>query len=95
MYAFTAEKPKIITGLTDEQCDHHGEVSVMIRADGLPKPDIIWYHNGKEIVQDENHKIETHKETQVTSTLTISDYNENYDGIVTIQKFSVNSLYYC
>lgn len=86
-YLFTAEIPKIITGLTDEHCAHHGTVHVMVRADGLPKPDITWYHNGKEIQQNETHEIVTKKETQVTSSLTISDYNENEDGIVRTTSF--------
>lgn len=54
----------------------------MVRADGLPKPEIRWYLDGKSIIEDESHKITTHSEAQVTSSLTISNYNEKDSGIV-------------
>lgn len=66
----------------DEQVDHKGEVTLMVRADGLPKPDIKWFCNGNPISDDEKHSIVTTKETQVTSKLTISDFEEENAGIV-------------
>lgn len=54
----------------------------MVRADGLPKPEIRWYLDGKAIIEDEHHKITTQGEAQVTSSLAISDYNEKDSGIV-------------
>ncbi|KAJ8919920.1 hypothetical protein NQ315_006449 [Exocentrus adspersus] len=77
----TTERPKFITGLLDDQVEHRGEVSVMVRADGLPKPEIKWYCNGKPIENDSKHRIETHAETQVTSKLTITDFDEANAGI--------------
>lgn len=77
-----AEKPKFITGLTDDQVEDKGEIIVMVRADGLPKPEIRWYLDGKPIVEDENHKIKTQSEAQVTSSLAITSYNIKDSGIV-------------
>lgn len=77
-----AERPKFITGLMDEQVEHKGEITLMVRADGLPKPEIKWYSNGKPISNDENYSIETTKETQVTSKLTIKYFEEENAGIV-------------
>ncbi|KAL1518226.1 hypothetical protein ABEB36_001883 [Hypothenemus hampei] len=77
----STERPKFITGLNDDQIEDHGEFSVMVRADGLPKPIIKWYLNGKEIAEDENHHIVTASEVQVTSTLTVKNYTENDVGI--------------
>lgn len=54
----------------------------MVRADGLPKPEIRWYLNDKPIKQDENNVIKTHTEAQVTSTLTISNFIDDYSGVV-------------
>lgn len=54
----------------------------MVRADGLPKPEIRWYLDGKPVTEDDRHKIKTHGEAQVTSSLTITDYNEIDSGIV-------------
>ncbi|XP_018567720.1 obscurin isoform X4 [Anoplophora glabripennis] len=77
----TTERPKFITGLVDEQVEHQGEIAVMVRADGLPKPEIRWYCNGKPIEEDAKHKIETQTEKQVTSKLTITDFDEANTGI--------------
>lgn len=79
---FLAERPKFITGLTDDQIEDGGEFSVMVRADGLPKPEIKWYLNGKEIVEDANHKIVTSSDAQVTSTLAVTNYNAKDAGSV-------------
>lgn len=65
----------------------------MVRADGLPKPEIRWYLDGKAITEDENHKIKTHSEAQVTSSLTISNYNENNSGIVSVTIQSYKYLF--
>lgn len=78
----SAEKPKFITGLTDDQVEDKGEITVMVRADGLPKPEIRWYLDGKPIIEDEDHKIKTHSEAQVTSSLSITNYGEKDSGIV-------------
>lgn len=54
----------------------------MVRADGLPKPEIHWYFNGKPIEEDANHKIETVTEKQVTSKLIITNFDEANTGFV-------------
>lgn len=66
----------------DEQVEHKDEITLMVRADGLPKPDIKWYCNGKPITNDEHHSIDTTKETQVTSKLIITNFDEENAGIV-------------
>ncbi|XP_056629538.1 obscurin isoform X9 [Diorhabda sublineata] len=76
----TTERPKFITGLVDDQVEHMGEVTLMVRADGLPKPEIRWFVNGKPIT-DEKHKIVTTSEAQVTSKLIIQDFDETEAGI--------------
>ncbi|XP_057667142.1 obscurin isoform X9 [Diorhabda carinulata] len=77
----TTERPKFITGLVDDQVEHMGEVTLMVRADGLPKPEIRWFVNGKPITDDEKHKIVTTSEAQVTSKLIIQDFEETEAGI--------------
>ncbi|KAG5881050.1 hypothetical protein JTB14_033964 [Gonioctena quinquepunctata] len=77
----TTERPKFITGLVDDQVEHMKEIALMVRADGLPKPEIRWFCNGKPISEDKHHKIETVTETQVTSKLTITNFDEEFGGI--------------
>lgn len=66
----------------DEQVEHKDEVTLMVRADGLPKPEINWYCNGKPITNDDKHSISTTKEPQVTSKLLITNFEEENAGIV-------------
>ncbi|CAG9826978.1 unnamed protein product [Diabrotica balteata] len=75
------ERPKFITGLVDDQVEHTGEVTLMVRADGLPKPEIRWFFNGKPIVEDDNRKIVTTSDAQVTSKLIITNFDESTAGI--------------
>ncbi|XP_028138772.2 obscurin isoform X2 [Diabrotica virgifera virgifera] len=75
------ERPKFITGLVDDQVEHKGEVTLMVRADGLPKPEIRWFFNGKPITEDDNRKIVTTSDAQVTSKLIIKNFGESTAGI--------------
>lgn len=59
----------------------------MVRADGLPKPQIRWYLNEKPVEEHEHHKIVTNVETQVTSSLTLTDFNIEDVGIVSPTKY--------
>uniref|UniRef100_A0A6P7G166 Obscurin isoform X7 n=1 Tax=Diabrotica virgifera virgifera TaxID=50390 RepID=A0A6P7G166_DIAVI len=77
----TTERPKFITGLVDDQVEHKGEVTLMVRADGLPKPEIRWFFNGKPITEDDNRKIVTTSDAQVTSKLIITNFGESTAGI--------------
>ncbi|KAL3285163.1 hypothetical protein HHI36_019282 [Cryptolaemus montrouzieri] len=70
----STEKPKFITGLQEDSVEDGGEITVMVRADGLPKPQIKWFFNGKPLTEDANHKIETNTDTQVVSSLSIKNY---------------------
>lgn len=79
---FAAEKPKIITGLSENQVTDGDEIVLMVRADGLPKPEIKWFLNGDVIKEDQNHKIETKCDTQVTSGLVVTNFNKKDSGQV-------------
>ncbi|XP_044758879.1 obscurin isoform X8 [Coccinella septempunctata] len=76
----STEKPKFITGLLEDNVEDGGEADLMVRADGLPKPEIKWFFNAKPLIEDENHKVETHTEMQVTSCLHIKNYNKDDVG---------------
>ncbi|CAH1967610.1 unnamed protein product [Acanthoscelides obtectus] len=69
------ERPRFITGLNDEQVEQYGEVSLKVRADGLPKPEIRWYCNDKPVEENDQCTIKTAGEAQVTSELTIKNFD--------------------
>ncbi|CAH1967608.1 unnamed protein product [Acanthoscelides obtectus] len=71
----TSERPRFITGLNDEQVEQYGEVSLKVRADGLPKPEIRWYCNDKPVEENDQCTIKTAGEAQVTSELTIKNFD--------------------
>ncbi|VEN40590.1 unnamed protein product [Callosobruchus maculatus] len=75
------ERPRFITGLNDEQVEQTGEVALKVRADGLPKPEIRWYCNDKLIQENDQCKIKTAGEAQVTSELTIKDFDLANSGM--------------
>ncbi|VEN40604.1 unnamed protein product [Callosobruchus maculatus] len=77
----TSERPRFITGLNDEQVEQTGEVALKVRADGLPKPEIRWYCNDKLIQENDQCKIKTAGEAQVTSELTIKDFDLANSGM--------------
>ncbi|CAH1180870.1 unnamed protein product [Phyllotreta striolata] len=75
------ERPKFITGLNDDQIGQKSELILMVRADGLPKPEIRWFLNGKPVTEDENVKIETTTDAQVTSKLIVKNFDGEHEGI--------------
>lgn len=56
----------------------------MVRADGLPKPEIKWYCNDKLITNDDHYTINTTSDMQVTSKLIIKDFEEAHAGVVSL-----------
>ncbi|KAK5640122.1 hypothetical protein RI129_010933 [Pyrocoelia pectoralis] len=76
----STEKPYFITSIADSEVDDYGEITLMVRADGLPKPEIKWFFNGVLLEEDDRHQIDTKADTQVTSTLTITAYSKEDSG---------------
>ncbi|XP_017774924.1 PREDICTED: muscle M-line assembly protein unc-89 isoform X2 [Nicrophorus vespilloides] len=85
----STEKPQFITGLTDGHVEHGGEISLMVRADGLPRPEIKWFLNNKEIVDVPELQFATTSDRQITSTMTIINYGENDSGLYKVTATNV------
>ncbi|XP_022920655.2 obscurin isoform X3 [Onthophagus taurus] len=86
------ERPKFITGLNDGQVEHGGEITLMVRADGLPRPTITWFLNDKVIEEGSalgEMKIVANTESQVSSYLTITDFGEKDAGIYKVTAVNV------
>lgn len=53
-----------------------------MRCDGVPKPQVKWYLNGKEITNDDRHTITTEVGGQVDSELEIKHFGASDAGKV-------------
>ncbi|KAF5286087.1 hypothetical protein FQA39_LY16433 [Lamprigera yunnana] len=74
------EKPYFITSISHNHVEDGAELNLMVRADGLPKPEIKWFFNGKPLQEDAIHQVVTRTDMQVTSTLKITNYNIDDSG---------------
>ena len=79
--------PRFITDpVASQEVVTNGEFSLTCRAEGFPRPSIIWFMNNTMIsdgVSDVNDSI-----TVITSTLTISNANFNDSGMYHCQAMS-------
>ena len=74
----------------DSQVQHGDEITLMVRADGLPRPELTWFLNGKEIVNAPELKMVVNAESQISSHLTITNYNEKDSGYVSIGQQNID-----
>lgn len=88
--SFAAEKPKFITGISDQSIHDNGELSLRIRTEGVPRPEIRWLIDGKQLQEDARHIVETQKEAQIVSELTIKNFCESDVGLVSNWKILQN-----
>ncbi|RWS25061.1 muscle M-line assembly protein unc-89-like protein [Leptotrombidium deliense] len=47
--------PKFVSGLEDVAVNLNDSATFEVQIDGTPKADVKWFHNGKEIVPDDDH----------------------------------------
>lgn len=60
----------------------YDDLTLRVRCDGVPKPQVKWFLNGKEIVNDERHTITTQVGGQVDSELEIKHFDSSDAGKV-------------
>lgn len=76
----TAETPHFITGVADESVHDGGELRLRVRADGVPRPELRWLVDGRQVREDARHLIATTTEPQVVSELTVTGFTSQDGG---------------
>ncbi|CAG4950620.1 unnamed protein product [Parnassius apollo] len=74
------DKPKFTKPLQKETVKDYDDCTLKVRCDGVPKPEVHWYVNDKEVKNDERHTITTEIGGQVDSELEIKHFNSTDAG---------------
>lgn len=80
----TADKPSFIKPLQKQIVKDYEDCTLRVRCDGVPKPNVKWFLNGKEITNDDRHTITTEVGGQVDSELEIKHFNASDSGKVNL-----------
>lgn len=84
VFFLIAGEPIFTKPLQKETVKDYDDVTLKVRCDGVPKPDVIWYRDGKEITNDDRHKVTTEVGGQVDSELEIKKFNSSDAGKVSL-----------
>lgn len=71
----------------DATIHDYAEYETKVRAEGIPKPELHWIKDGKQLKLDEDDikvVFASASEVQVTSDLTIEHFSKKYQGNVSI-----------
>lgn len=68
--------------LQKETVKDYADCTLKVRCDGVPKPEVRWFLNGKQVVNDERHTVTTEVGGQVDSELEIKHFNSSDAGKV-------------
>ncbi|XP_039752215.1 obscurin-like isoform X4 [Pararge aegeria] len=84
------DKPSFIRPLQKQIVKDYEDCTLRVRCDGVPKPNVKWFLNGKEITNDDRHSIATEIGGQVDSELEIKHFNASDTGKYKVVAFSVS-----
>ncbi|XP_049949485.1 obscurin isoform X3 [Schistocerca serialis cubense] len=79
------EPPSLVKNLEDRSVKDYEEVEYRVRVNGVPKPKITWYKDGKELQSGEHIVIETDSEALVVSSLSIQHFQESDVGVYKVK----------
>ncbi|XP_063238451.1 obscurin isoform X6 [Bacillus rossius redtenbacheri] len=80
------EVPTFAKNLEDQIVKDYADAEFKVRANGVPKPQIKWFKDGKELTSGGRLTIETDSEVLVSSSLSIAHFEESDEG-----KYSVTA----
>ncbi|CAH0724488.1 unnamed protein product, partial [Brenthis ino] len=89
------DKPAFVRPLQKQIVKDYDDVTLRVRCDGVPKPQVTWYLNGKEVAGDERHAVATEIGGQVDSELEIKHFGASDAGKYTVRAFSVSGEAEC
>ncbi|XP_045524044.1 obscurin isoform X5 [Pieris brassicae] len=73
-------EPQFTKPLQKQTVKDYDDVTLKVRCDGVPKPDVKWYKDGNELANDERRTITTEVGGQVDSELEIKHFNPSDAG---------------
>ncbi|CAB3240106.1 unnamed protein product [Arctia plantaginis] len=82
-------EPVFTKSLQKETVKDYDDATFKVRCDGVPKPEVHWYRDGKEIVNDERLTITTEVGGQVDSELAIKKFNASDAGKYKVRAVSM------
>ncbi|XP_041975028.1 obscurin-like isoform X6 [Aricia agestis] len=89
------DEPVFTKPLQKQTVKDFDDVTLAVRCDGVPKPEVQWYLGGKRIDDDDRHKITTTVEGQVDSQLEIKNFNASDAGQYKVRAVSVSGEAEC
>lgn len=78
----SAGEPIFTKPLQSENVRDYDDVTLKVRCDGVPKPQVTWYREGKEVKNDDRHTVTTEVGGQVDSELEIKHFTASDAGKV-------------
>ncbi|CAK1544365.1 unnamed protein product [Leptosia nina] len=73
-------EPQFTKPLQKQTVKDYDDITLTVRCDGVPKPEVKWYREGKELTNDERRTITTEVGGQVDSELEIKHFNAEDAG---------------
>ncbi|XP_061708255.1 obscurin isoform X2 [Cydia pomonella] len=88
-------EPVFTKPLQKQTVKDHETVTLKVRCDGVPKPEVHWFKDGQEIKNDERHTITTEVGGQVDSELEIKDFDSSDSGKYKVRAVSLAGEAFC
>ncbi|XP_026492682.2 obscurin isoform X6 [Vanessa tameamea] len=89
------DKPAFVRPIQKQIVKDYDDCTLRVRCDGVPKPQVKWFLNGKEVVNDDRHTITTEVGGQVDSELEIKHFGASDAGKYTVRAMSVSGEAEC
>ncbi|XP_052748802.1 obscurin isoform X3 [Galleria mellonella] len=82
-------EPIFTKPLQDETVKDQEDVTLRVRCDGVPKPEVAWYRDGQQVVNDDRHTVTTTVGGQVDSELEIKRFDASDAGKYRVEAVSL------
>ncbi|XP_061385572.1 obscurin isoform X4 [Danaus plexippus] len=89
------DKPTFVKPLQKQIVKDYEDCTLRVRCDGVPKPDVKWYLEGKPVENDDRHTVNTEVGGQVDSELEIKHFGAQDAGTYTVVASSVSGSAEC
>ncbi|XP_059058380.1 obscurin, partial [Achroia grisella] len=88
-------EPIFTKPLQDETVKDQEDVTLRVRCDGVPKPEVTWYRDGRPVADDDRHTVRTVVGGQVDSELEIKRFQASDAGKYRVEAASLAGSAQC